>query len=159
MLSLQFKPYDGVTELARQTKENMNCVALQCKRLTHARRELCVITEKGKWMTRRCGLFSQVSFNKKILEIQKFCNICYHVCKNISAGCLTAVSYSLTMHNKAIFNIYVFFNWEVDATIKSERLKIKNSKPADAEGLCTEPWLLASIQIINTRFLHLCCAH
>lgn len=54
------------------------------------------------------------------------------------------------MHNKAIFNTCVFFNWEVDAIIKSEQLKIKNSKPADAEGLCTQPWLLPSIQIIST---------
>lgn len=32
VLLLQFKPYDGVTQLARQTKENMNHVALEVQK-------------------------------------------------------------------------------------------------------------------------------
>lgn len=96
MLSLQFKPSDGVTELARQTKENMNCVALKCKRLTHARRELCVITEKGKWMTRRCGLFSQVSFHKKSWKFRNFTTFVRMFLRTF----LQAAWLLLTMHNK-----------------------------------------------------------
>lgn len=68
VLSLQFKPYDGATQLARQTMENMNHVALEVQK---ARRELCVIPEMDKSMT-RCGLFSQVSFHKKAWKFRDF---------------------------------------------------------------------------------------
>lgn len=80
----------------------------KCKRLIRARRELCVIPEKGK---EDVACSTRFHFLKKLGNSEIY-NICYNVCKNISAGCLTAVSDSLAMHNKAIVHIYMYFSIE-----------------------------------------------
>lgn len=108
VLSLQFKPYDGVTQLARQSKENMNHVALEVQKApTCQKGALC--DSRQRQMEEDVAYSARSHFIKS-LEIQNFYNIFYSVCKDISEGCLSPVSDSLTIHNKVIFNIYVLFN-------------------------------------------------